>query len=159
MRALFARSLIVVLVFAVAASAQKRNITEKDLFDFIWIGDPQVSPDGSTVAFVRVTVNDKKDGYNTSIWSVSSTGGDEPRRLTSGNRDSSPRLVTRRQVSRLCPRHRKDGKPDQAQLFMLVMSGGDSFQLTNFAERRRPAKNGRRTASRSYYERQQIPMT
>src|SRR5207245_11205555 len=47
---------------------QKRNITEKDLFDFVWIGDPQVSPDGSHVAFVRVTVNEKKEGYNTSIW-------------------------------------------------------------------------------------------
>src|SRR2546426_3521150 len=45
---------------AVAASsvfAEKRNITEKDLFDFFWIGDPQISPDGARVAFVRVTVN------------------------------------------------------------------------------------------------------
>src|SRR5207245_10381389 len=50
------------------ASAEKRNITEKDLFDFVWIGDPQVSPDGSHAAFVRVTVNEKKEGYNTSIW-------------------------------------------------------------------------------------------
>src|SRR4029077_1450607 len=47
--------------------AQKRNITEKDLWDFVWIGDPQVSPDGSRIAFVRVTVNEKKEGYNTSI--------------------------------------------------------------------------------------------
>jgi hypothetical protein len=38
--------------------AQKRNITEKDLFDFVWTGDPQISPDGSRVAFVRVTVNE-----------------------------------------------------------------------------------------------------
>src|SRR5439155_17812405 len=45
------------------APAQKRPITEKDLWDFVWIGDPQVSPDGSRIAFVRVTVNDKKEGY------------------------------------------------------------------------------------------------
>src|ERR1043166_4231624 len=50
--------------------AQKRNITEKDLFDFVWIGDPQISPDGSRIAFVRVTVNEKKEAYNTSIWTV-----------------------------------------------------------------------------------------
>jgi len=50
--------------------AEKRPITEKDLWDFVWIGDLQVSPDGSRVAFVRVTVNEKKEGYNTSIWSV-----------------------------------------------------------------------------------------
>jgi len=61
---------VIVLAFIAAATpafAQKRAITEKDLWDFVWIGDPQVSPDGSHVAFVRVTVNDKKEGYNTSI--------------------------------------------------------------------------------------------
>src|SRR5262249_24927782 len=41
--------------------AEKRPITEKDLWDFVWIGDPQVSPDGSHIAFVRVTVNEKKE--------------------------------------------------------------------------------------------------
>ena len=42
------------------AAPAKRNITEKDLFDFVWIGDPQVSPDGARVAYVRVTVNEKE---------------------------------------------------------------------------------------------------
>jgi len=58
------------------AAAQKRNITEKDLFDFVWIGDPQISPDGMRVAFVRVTVNEKREGYNTSIWSVPVADGE-----------------------------------------------------------------------------------
>ena len=72
-----------------ASAAGQRPITEKDLFQFTWIGDPQVSPDGSQVAFVRVVVNDKKDDYDTSIWTVSTRGG-EPRMLTSGTRDTSP---------------------------------------------------------------------
>jgi len=68
---------LVVLIFVVSpASAQKRNITEKDLFNFVWIGDPQISPDGSRVAFVRVTVNEKKDGYDTSIWTVTTANGE-----------------------------------------------------------------------------------
>src|SRR5437763_13373429 len=74
-----------------ADAAEKRLITKKDLFDFVWVGDAQVSPDGSRVAFVRVTVNEKKEGYNTSIWMVSTSGGDLPHRLTTGERDSSPR--------------------------------------------------------------------
>src|SRR5262245_22500626 len=73
------------------ALAEKRNITEKDLWDFVWIGDPQVSSDGSRVAFVRVTVNEKKEGYNTSIWSVPVAGGEAPRQLTKGDHDSTPR--------------------------------------------------------------------
>src|ERR1043165_4472423 len=66
---------VFVLVFAPSAFTQKRNITEKDLFSFNWIADPQVAPDGARVAFVKVTVNDKKDGYNTSIWLVSTGDG------------------------------------------------------------------------------------
>ena len=38
------------------AAAEKRLITETDLFQFVWIADPQISPDGRQVAFVRVTV-------------------------------------------------------------------------------------------------------
>src|SRR5436189_4580342 len=70
--------------------AQKRNITEKDLFNFLWIADPQVAPDGSRVAFVRVSVNSRKDGYDTAIWTVSTATG-ESRQMTAGPRDGQPR--------------------------------------------------------------------
>src|SRR5437763_13666687 len=84
-------SVVVSLVGLVTpAFAQNRNITEKDLFNFVWIADPQVAPDGSRVAFVRVTVNQRKDGYDTAIWTVSTATG-ESRQLTAGPRDSSPR--------------------------------------------------------------------
>src|ERR1051326_3891471 len=73
------------------AQAQKRSITDKDIFQFNWIGDPQISPDGSRVAFVRVTVDEKKTGYDTAIWSVSTQGNEQPRRMTDGKHDSSPR--------------------------------------------------------------------
>ena len=90
MRSILSVLLITFVFFVAPAAAQKRNITEKDLFNFIWAGDTQISPDGSRVAFVRVTVNEKKDGYNTSIWSVSPATG-ETHQLTSGPRDSTPR--------------------------------------------------------------------
>ena len=91
MQKAFVRLFVLVLVLSFSLSAQKRNITEKDLFDFAWVGDPQVSPDGSTVEFVKVTVNSAKTNYDTSIWTVSTSGSDEPRKLTSGTRDASPR--------------------------------------------------------------------
>src|SRR5437660_4919017 len=75
---------------AFLAVVKKRSITEKDLFQFNWIGDPQISPDGSRVAFVKVSANDKKDGYDTSIWSVSIRGDEQPIRIGNGNHDSSP---------------------------------------------------------------------
>ena len=114
-----------------SALAEKRNITEKDLFDFVWIGDPQVSPDGSRVAFVRVTVNEKKDGYNTSIWTVPLAGGEEPHQLTKGNHDSTPRWSPDGKFLLFLRASEKDGKPEPPQLALLPTAGGDSFVFTD----------------------------
>ncbi len=113
-----------------AAFAQKRNITEKDLFDFVWIGDPQISPDGTRVAFVRVTVNEKKEGYNTSIWSVPVAGGEEPHQLTKGDHDSAPRWSPDGKFLLFLRGTEKEGKPEPPQLSILPMAGGDSFVFT-----------------------------
>src|SRR5438309_747393 len=110
--------------------AQKRNITERDLFNFSWIADPQVAPDGSRVAFVKVTVNEKRDGYNTSIWMVSTDKG-ETKQLTSGMRDSSPRWSPDGKYLVFVRVPEKDGRPDQPQLFMLSMDGGEAWQFTS----------------------------
>ena len=124
---------LITLVFIVSpASAQKRNITEKDLFNFVWVGDPQISPDGSRVAFVRVTVNEKKDGYDTSIWTTS-TDSNETHQLTNGTRDSSPRWSPDGKYLVFVRVTEKDGRPDVPQLFMLAMAGGDSFQFTTIS--------------------------
>src|SRR5258708_9005283 len=121
--------LTVITLVAFPVLAQKRNITEKDLFNFVWAGDTQISPDGSRVAFVRVTVNEKKDGYNTAIWSVSPATG-ETHQLTSGPRDSTPRWSPDGKYLCFVRVAEKDGRPDVPQLFMLPMAGGDSFQFT-----------------------------
>ncbi|HYL93394.1 MAG TPA: hypothetical protein VEW69_09585, partial [Alphaproteobacteria bacterium] len=133
--------LFVVALFlcaAFTAVAQKRAITEKDIFQFNWAGDPQISPDGSRVAFVKVSVNEKKDGYDTSIWSVSTRGDEAPRRMTDGERDSSPRwspdgkwLVFVRTPD-AAPAAGGPARPPAPQLYMLpVASGGESWRVTN----------------------------
>lgn len=131
MRKAFVSLSIVVIVFAAYASAQKRSITEKDLFDLAWVGDPQVSPDGSTVVFVKVTVNAAKTNYDTSIWMVSTSGSDEPRRLTSGNRDSSPRWSPDGKWLAFVRAGENPGSASAPQLYMLSMAGGEAFQFTN----------------------------
>lgn len=129
MRAVLWLLLITIAWTGSSVYAQKRSITEKDLFNFVWIADPQISPDGSTVAFVKVTVNDKKDGYNTAIWIVSLASG-ESRQLTNGIRDSSPRWSPDGKYLMFVRSAEKDGRPEPPQLFMLAMSGGESFQFT-----------------------------
>jgi len=121
--------LIIVVSLAAPALAQKRSITEKDLFNFVWIGDPQISPDGSRVAFVRVTVNEKKDGYNTAIWTVATANG-ETRQLTNGPRDTTPRWSPDGNYLVFVRAPEISGRTEPAQLFMLAMSGGEPFQFT-----------------------------
>ncbi|PYS73916.1 MAG: S9 family peptidase [Acidobacteria bacterium] len=122
--------LVLFVIFVTPTFAQKRNITEKDLFNFNWIADPQVSPDGSRIAFMKVTVNDRKDGYNTAIWTVMTANG-EMRQLTTGTRDSSPRWSPDGNYLCFVRVPERDGRPDTPQLFMLAMAGGESFQFTS----------------------------
>jgi dipeptidyl aminopeptidase/acylaminoacyl peptidase len=129
MRSLFT-CLTVLLAANVALSAEKRSITEKDLFDFVWIGDLQISPDGSRVAFVRVTVNEKKEGYDTSLWSVPLNGEEPPHQLTKGEHDSTPRWSPDGKYLLFLRATEKEGKPEPPQLWLLPMSGGDSFSFT-----------------------------
>jgi dipeptidyl aminopeptidase/acylaminoacyl peptidase len=123
--------LVCLLIATASVFAQKRNITEKDLFDFVWIGDHQVSPDGSRVAFVRVTVNEKKEGYNTSIWVIPLAGGEQPHQLTKGDHDSSMRWSPDGKFLVFVRATEKDGKPEPGQLCMLPMTGGDAFTFTD----------------------------
>jgi len=132
MAKLFVICLLLAFVAGIGtAFAEKRNITEKDLFDFVWIGDPQVSPDGSSVAFVRITVNEKKEGYNTSIWTVPIAGGEEPHQLTRGDHDSVPRWSPDGKFLLFLRSTEKNGKPEPPQLAILPITGGDSFVFTD----------------------------
>ncbi len=127
------RLLLVVITiscFVIPAYAQKRKITEKDLFNFVWIADPQVAPDGSRVAFVRVTVNARKDGYDTSIWTVSTAGG-ESRQMTAGPRDGQPRWSPDGKYLCFVRAPETNGRVEPPQLFMLSMEGGEAFQFTS----------------------------
>src|SRR4029453_16854498 len=124
--------LAVLLALAIAPQAQsKRFITEQDLLKFTWIADPQLSPDGSSVAFVRVTVNEKENRYETSLFTVPSSGSEAPRRLTSGIRDTSPRWAPDGKQLAFVRAVEKDGKPQAAQIYLLAPAGGEARPITS----------------------------
>jgi dipeptidyl aminopeptidase/acylaminoacyl peptidase len=136
-----ARLLVISLmvVTAIFAFAQKRSITEKDIFQFNWIGDPQISPDGARVVFVKVSVNEKRDGYDTSLWAVGTRGDESPRRMTDGKHDSSPRfspdgkwlVFVRAPEAPASAGNGAASRKDGPQLYLLPLGGGESWKLTD----------------------------
>src|SRR5215203_3201229 len=115
------------------AGAQKRVITEKDLFSFIWIADPQISPDGSQVAFVRVSADEKSDQYETAVWIVKSDGSEPARRLSGGTRDNSPRWSPDGSRLAFVRAAEKDGKIQPPQIYVMAMAGGEGRPVTDIA--------------------------
>jgi dipeptidyl aminopeptidase/acylaminoacyl peptidase len=117
-------------LMAPALAQQRRGITETDLFKLVWVADPQMSPDGSRVAFVRVTVDEKKDQYDTAIWLASTDGTDTPRPITSGVRDTSPRWSPDGRRLAFTRSVEKDGRPQPPQIFVMPMTGGEPQLIT-----------------------------
>ncbi|MGC1450120.1 MAG: S9 family peptidase [Candidatus Sulfotelmatobacter sp.] len=114
-------------------AARQRAITEKDLFDFIWVANPQLSPNGSRVAFTRVNVDEKRTGYETSIWTAGTSGDEPPLRMTNGKHDARPRWSPDGKRIAFVRGGDKDetGKPKPPQIAMLSLAGGEAWILTD----------------------------
>jgi dipeptidyl aminopeptidase/acylaminoacyl peptidase len=134
--------LLLIVTVAVSLAAQdttptagthKRNLSEKDLFDFVWIANPQVSPDGARVAFTRVNVDTKRTGYETSIWIAPTNGKDVPVRMTNGTHDAQPRWSPDGKCLVFVRGGDKDesGKPKPGQLALLSLTGGEARTITD----------------------------
>ena len=96
-------SLALPLIFLAAApqnAQDRRPITEMDLFKFMWAADPQISPNGSQVLFVRVNVNEDKDRYETQIYVIGRRSG-ALCGAAAMKRKGSARVKRRRRVIRL----------------------------------------------------------
>lgn len=130
LRAAVCLPVLVLLLGPGQAIAQKRAITEKDLLKFVWVADPQIAPDGSQAAFVRVTVDEKKDTYDTAVWIVRTDGSEPPRPLTTGPRDASPRWSPDGRQLAFTRATEKDGRPQPPQIYVLTMGGGEPRAIT-----------------------------
>ena len=119
--------LLVGLAVPAPRAQQKRPITELDLMKFTWIADPQISPDGGTVAFVQVTINEKDNKYESSLHTVPAAGGAAPVRITGGTRDTTPRWSP---DGKWIAFVRPDDK-ETPQIHLLPMQGGEARALTS----------------------------
>ncbi|HVF86653.1 MAG TPA: prolyl oligopeptidase family serine peptidase, partial [Pyrinomonadaceae bacterium] len=113
------QSLILTLVLTSVAAAQQgtRPFTIDDLLKLRRVGDPQLSPDGRTVAFTVTDVDKTANKSKTEIHLLPVSGG-APRQLTNGERSSS------------APRWSPDGK---TIAFVAAREGGPQIWTVNVA--------------------------
>ncbi len=118
------------------AELRERAITEQDLFQFIWIANPQISPDGTRVTFTRVNVDKDRTGYETSIWAVDATGDSAPFRMTRGNHDSQPRWSPNGKYIAFTRGATRDesGNSSPTQIAILPLAGGEARIITHLPQ-------------------------
>lgn len=96
----------------------------QDLYKFKSTGDPQVSPDGTSVLFVVSQADKKSDKNLTNIW-IMEISGKKPRRLTASGKDRFPRWSP--DGKRFAFVSDRSGK---AQIWIMEKDGGEPFLLS-----------------------------
>ena len=112
-----------------AAFAQKRPMELEDLFRLKRVSDPQLSPDGSRVAYVVTEVLKDENRTNADLWLVNADGSGAPRQLTtSPKRDAHPRWSPDGKWIAF-----ESSRAGETQIFILAVDGGEARQLTTIA--------------------------
>ncbi len=109
---------------------QSTSFQPGDVFELEWASDPQLSPDGKQIVYVRNFMDIMSDLRRSNLWSINADGtGHRP--LTTGSRNDS------------APRWSPDGKrllyvsraENGRQLFMRWMDSGETARLTQLTEK------------------------
>jgi hypothetical protein len=103
--------LLITLIPPSFAQTAKPALKPLDVFDLQWVSDPQIAPDGRSIAYVRMSFDIKTDRPQGAVWLTGADGKGE-RPLSSAAASSAPRW-----------------SPDGLRLAYLGMGADGSTQL------------------------------
>lgn len=115
--------------FAVQATGPERLFTGADLFSLEVASDPQISPDGRWVAYVRRSGDIMTDRFRSAIWLVDTRSGEQIPIAAGPGAHFSPRWSP--DGSRLAYISSAEG--GSSQLFVRWMASGEAVRLTGLS--------------------------
>ena len=119
--------LLIALALSATAVADEHIFVNTDVFELEYAADPQVSPDGSKIAYVRVAMDIMTDKPISNIWTID-VDGDNHRPLLSGAHNySSPRWSPNGDRIAYISAVEERG----AQIYARWMDSGQTAMLTN----------------------------
>ncbi len=108
--------------------ASARAMVPQDITRIVWVSDPQISPDGTRVAFVATTLSEERDEYLSNVWVVDgrrrraaaihggAEAGSDPRWSPDGTRLA---FVSEREGTK------------KGQLYVMPADGGEPTRLSD----------------------------
>ncbi len=127
------KKLLITTLFLISClpliSQEKTELELLDIFDYEFVSDPQISPKGEKIVYVRNFKDVMTDKNLSNLWIINSDGS-QNRPLTTGNHND------------LNPRWSSDGKrlvfksnmqDDKMKLFLMWVDSKEYFPLTNSA--------------------------
>lgn len=103
----------------------RKPIIPESLYEYSLIQDPQFSPDGKMIAFVKMDASDEKNGYCRSIWLANAYGQPKVRKFSGSDADFCPRWSP--DGSKLAFISARSGSP---QAYVVSLSGGEPIRIT-----------------------------
>jgi Tol biopolymer transport system component len=127
-----ARAALTCIPIALAAppEALSHIFEGRDFFGLQWVTEPQIRPDGATVAYVRVGYDVLTNYRCSSIWLVDvNTGAQTPLASGGGTRSSLSRGPDGKRLAYV-----STAGEERAQLFVRWMSTGETARLTDLPD-------------------------
>ena len=119
-------------VVAAQQAPAPRLITLDDLFGIREVHDPQISPDGQSIAYTVNSTSLKEDKSQTRIWMVATAGGDAVPLTSEEVSSDHPRWSPDGKfLAFLSERKGTNGSEGKSQVYLLNRQGGEAQRLTS----------------------------
>ena len=130
LRRILSMAVLAALPLSSAAAEQRAPLTYADTFNLQWVTDPQISPDGRWIVYVRRAMDIRSDTVLASLWLVSTDGAIHRPLCATSCPGNTPRWSPDgRRIAWTAP----DGA-NGAQLFVHWLDSGSTAAITNLPD-------------------------